>query len=160
MKLILFPFLVIALLVSRCTENTVQTIDDTVVTDGLTIRTGTSFGMCVGYCRNDYVFNGTSLTLAQASNRSQAQYPARTCQSTVSPADWNALKAMADFDTFSTKPETLGCPDCADGGAEYIELQTGDRKHRVTFEFGKTIPGFESLVDAVRKKRAVFNECK
>ena len=148
------------LTLGRCTQNTTLAPADTASTDDLTIRTGTSFGMCAGYCQRDYVFNGTSATLTQNGTRSQAQIPAKTCQTTISQTDWNALKALANFDAFSGKPATLGCPDCADGGAEYIELQSGDRKHRVTFEFNKTIPGFEPLVDALREQREVFNECK
>lgn len=128
--------------------------------DALTIRTGTSFGMCAGYCATDYVFNGTSATLTQSGTRTQTQNSPKTCQSTLSPADWTALKALADVDAFGKQPETLGCPDCADGGAEYVELQQGDRKHRVTFEFNKTIPGFEPLVEALRRQRAAFTECK
>lgn len=159
MKLLLLSFL-IALALGRCTESKVLTAADPTLTDALTIRTGTSFGMCVGYCRSDYVFNGTSVTLTQNGTRTQAQHPAKTCQTTISPAEWDALKAVADFDSFSGQPETLGCPDCADGGAEYIELQTGDRKHRVTFEPSKPIPGFEPLVDALRKRRDAFKECK
>jgi hypothetical protein len=155
MKAIFLTF-VIALVLGRCTETKVLAVTD----DPLTIRTGTSFGMCVGYCQNDYVFNGTSVTLTQNGTRSRAQSPVKTCQTAISPTEWETLKALANIDTFSSKPETLGCPDCADGGAEYIELQVGDRKHRVTFEFNKTIPGFEPLVDALRKKREAFKECK
>ena len=157
MKPILLTFL-ITLILGRCTESNVLTNADT--TDALTIRTGTSFGMCVGYCQNDYVFTGTSATLTQNGTRTQAQSPTRTCQTIISPAEWETLKSLTNIDTFSSKAETLGCPDCADGGAEYIELQAGDRKHRVTFEYNKTILGFEPLVDALRKRREAFKECK
>jgi len=155
MKQILLSF-VIALTMSQCTENRVRPITD----ESLTIRSGTSFGMCIGYCQNDYTFNGTSATLIQSGIRTQNETPTKTCQAVISPADWNGLKALADFDAFSNVSTTLGCPDCADGGAEYVELQTGDRKHRVTFEFNKTIPGFEPLVDALRKARESVKDCK
>ena len=157
MKPILITFL-ITLILGRCSETNVLTNAD--ATDALTIRSGTSFGMCVGYCQSDYVFNGTSVTLTQNGTRTQAQSPAKTCQTAISPAEWESLKALANMDTFGSKAATLGCPDCADGGAEYIELQAGDRKHRVTFEYNKTIPGFEPLVNALRKRREAFKECK
>lgn len=161
MKLLLVSMLCMAVLtLGRCTQTTALTPTDTASTDGITIRTGTSFGMCAGYCQSDYVFNGASATLTQNGTRSQAQVPVKTCQTTISQVDWDALKTLANFDAFSNKSATLGCPDCADGGAEYIELQTGDRKHRVTFEFNKTIPGFEPLVNALRKNRETFKECK
>lgn len=159
MKLLLL-FCMAVLTLSRCTQSTALTPADEALADGLVIRTGTSFGMCTGYCQSDYTFNGTSVTLTQNGTRTQAQSPAKTCQTTLSAADGEALRALANFDAFSSKPATLGCPDCADGGAEYIELQTGDRKHRVTFEFGKTIPGFEPLVNALRRQREGFKECR
>lgn len=152
--------LVVSLLMGHCTERNVLSAPEATSTDSLTIRTGTSFGMCVGYCVADYTLNGTSLTLTQSAQRTQAQNPAKTCQTTLSQADWNALKAAANFETFSKQPERLGCPDCADGGAEYVELQIGNRKHRVTFEYNKTIPGFDPLVNALRTQRNAFKECK
>ncbi len=157
MKLLLFSGLLL-LTLDQCTTKTPLAAPE--ATDPLTIRTGSSFGMCVGYCQRDYTLNGTTLTLTQTGTRSRDKTPTKTCQTTISPAEWVALKAAANFDTFSTKPATLGCPDCADGGAEYIELQTGDRKHRVTIEFGKTIPGFEPLVNALRREREAFPDCQ
>ena len=155
MKAFLASFLII-LGLGRCTENKVLSITN----DPLTIRTGTSYGMCVGYCQTDYVFNGTSVTLTQNGTRTQSQSPPKTCQSTISSDDWNTLKGLAAFEAFNSQPETIGCPDCADGGAEYIELQIGDRKHRVTFDPSKRVPGFEPLVDALRRRRDAFSECK
>ena len=150
-------FLLLTVSFGRCTTITPQTAN--VSPDELIIRAGTSFGYCVGYCNTDYVFNGTSVTLTQTSFRQAAQYPAKTCQNTISAADWNTLKSQATLDTFSKVAEQLGCPDCADAGAEYVELQLGDQKHRVTFETARTIPGFEPLVDAVRKQRDAFRQC-
>ena len=142
----------------RCQSRlTPQTADDTV--DTLTIRTGTVFGMCVSdYCVSDYVFNGTHVTLTHKGTRSQAV--PQSCQSTISQADWIALKASANMDLFSKQPTLFGCPDCADGGAEYIELQVGEQKHRITFPFGENILGFELLVTGLRNQRAAFKECK
>ncbi|GAB4031489.1 hypothetical protein [Spirosoma gilvum] len=128
--------------------------------DGLVIRTGTSAGMCVGYCVFDYVLSGTSITLTQSPNRSQSTIATKTCQSTLSQAAWNDLLTTVDLDAFEKQPAVLGCPDCADGGAEYVELQLGEQKHRVTFQYGQTIPGSEALVDKLRSHRATLKECK
>lgn len=148
--------LLLSLLFGQCTQTGVTTKEPT--SQGLIIRTGTSFGMCVGYCLTDYELNGTTITLTQSAPRTQAQNPTKMCQSALSTDTWNAL-ASVNFDAFGKQPDTLGCPDCADGGAEYIELQRGDQKHRVTFEFNKTIPGFEPLVDALRQQRESFKVC-
>ncbi|WP_338873985.1 hypothetical protein WBJ53_31980 [Spirosoma sp. SC4-14] len=130
---------------------------DSKVNDGLIVRTGTSFGMCVGYCRNDYEIKQTAVTLTRNDIRKSLT---QTCQTTISETDWAAIKAATNFSEFSKQPERLGCPDCADGGAEYIELQLNDQSHRVTFEYNATIPGFESLVDLLRKQRNAYKECK
>lgn len=99
------------------------------------------------------------MTLVQTATRTRAQNPDKTCQSTLSPAEWETLSATGNFDAFSQQPQQVGCPDCADGGAEYIELQSGDRRYRVVFEFGKTIPGFEPLVNNLRAHRGRFDAC-
>ena len=156
MKLTIITLLLF-LITGRCNPTSVSSAERT-SSDSLTIRTGTSFGMCAGYCVKDYVINGTALDLTMLS-RNKAQTSPKSCQKTINQARWDSLKTMADLDAFSKQPERLGCPDCADGGAEYIELQRGDQKHRVTFEYGQTIPGFESLVSALRSQRKEFDEC-
>ncbi|WP_460956172.1 hypothetical protein [Spirosoma litoris] len=130
------------------------------ISDDLIIRTGTRFGMCMGtQCVKDFVFNGTSVTLTQKNVQPRAQSTSQSCQSTISLSDWQSLKANANLDAFSKKDTIIGCPDCADGGAEYIELQLGEQKHRVTFPYGETIPGFESLVSSLRSQRATTKDC-
>jgi hypothetical protein len=158
MKPIIMVVLLVVVFVRCMNDLTPQTAQNT-TTDKLTIRTGTSFKMCTGYCKNDYVFNGTSVTLAQGSVMPQAQATPRSCQSTISQAKWNEIKMLANLDAFSNVANVLGCPDCTDGGAEYIEVQVNDQKYRVTFPYGKTIPGFETLVDTLRAQRNTFKNC-
>ncbi|MCK8491971.1 hypothetical protein M0L20_08930 [Spirosoma sp. RP8] len=155
MKLRVINMLLLAALIGCTTVSP----EDTPTADDLIIRTGTSFGFCVGYCVRDYTFKSTVVTLTQKESRKPPQNPEKTCQATISQTDWNALKALANLENFSKQPERLGCPDCADGGAEYIELQSGDKSHRVTFEYNGTIPGFESFVEALRAQRAAYKEC-
>lgn len=151
---IIFLFLMI---MGRCNPTRVSSGEHT-SGDPLTICTGTSFGMCAGYCVKEYVINGATVDLTMFS-RDKAQTSPKSCQRTIDQASRDSLNTLADLEAFSKKPERLGCPDCADGGAEYIELQRGDQKHRVTFEYGQTIPGFESLVSALRSQRKAFDEC-
>ncbi|QJW92089.1 hypothetical protein HNV11_23285 [Spirosoma taeanense] len=159
MKLLVVA-LIFSVALGHCTNTALTPTPEQASADALTIRTGTSFGMCAGYCVHEYVINGTSVALTQSATRTQNQHPIRTCQFTINEADWSALKAAANVDAFRQQPERLGCPDCADGGAEFIELQLNDQKHRVTFEYGKTIPGFEPLVDLLRRQRTAHPSCK
>jgi hypothetical protein len=154
MKFFAFALL-IGLLADRCSESATEaTPPDTVV-----IRTGTSFGMCVGYCNLEYVIKGTNVTLTQRANGQLRQQSEKTCQFTLDVGVRDQLVAMVDFRQFSQQPTTIGCPDCADGGAEYVELQAGNEKHRVTFDYGRTIPGFEPLVELLRQQRAQVKTC-
>jgi len=150
----------LTLLVSLLLSASCSKITEQAVTDAIIIRSGTSFGMCVGdKCRKDYVLTGTTVTLTQSGNGRGTPLPPKTCQQSLSSVDWNNLKAAVNLSAFTQQPAVLGCPDCADGGAEYIELEEGDTKHRVTFPYGQTIPGFEPLVTALRQQRNQFDGC-
>jgi hypothetical protein len=48
-----------------------------------------------------------------------------------------------------------GCPDCADGGAEWIQIEGADSV-RVTFEYGAELGGIEELQREIRELRARF----
>jgi hypothetical protein len=48
-----------------------------------------------------------------------------------------------------------GCPDCADGGAEWIQVETADPM-RVTFEYGVDLDGIEDLQAEIRELRGRF----
>ena len=125
----------------------------------LTVRSGTSFGMCVGYCQQEVVIDNKNTVFTKTS-REPDKNPTINCQKQTDMGTWNDIATKVNFDAFQKVPETLGCPDCADGGAEYVEIQLNDSRHRVTFEYNKTIPGFEDLVSAVRQQRNAFADCK
>lgn len=156
MKLIFVLFSLFALV--RCSDEAVTTTNPQ--SETVILRSGTSFGMCLGYCVKDLEINGTQATFTKRSNNQPDRYPTRTCNQTLTATKSADLKALALFNEFRKQPETIGCPDCADGGAEYIEMQVGDQKHRVKFEYNKTIPGFETLVKELRTQREAFNTCE
>ncbi len=93
-------------------------------------------------------------------SRTPAQYPTKTCTATITATEWAILKAQADLALLRKRPATLGCPDCADGGAEFLEIEQGAERYRVTFEAGKSIPGFDGLISALRAKRKTFDTCQ
>lgn len=155
MKIVLISFILMSLV--RCSEQSVTA--ENAVAETVIIRSGTSFGMCIGYCNKDIELIATKATFTKSSLRDPVKYPTRTCTKTVSASKSAELVTMVQFNEFRKIPKTLDCPDCADGGAEYVEIQIGDLKHRVTFEYGKTIPGFEILVKDLRVQRDLFNDC-
>lgn len=61
---------------------------------------------------------------------------------------------------FLALPTTIGCPDCADGGAEWLEIELKNGiKHKVTFEYNNE-PSL--LKDYILKLREMLNanDCK
>lgn len=155
MKIVLISLMLMGL--AQCSEQ------PSVITDAaesVVIRSGTSFGMCIGYCNKDMELVGTKALFAKSSLRDPAKYPTRTCTKMLTESKTANLNALAQFNEFRKQPEVIGCPDCADGGAEYIELQVGTLRHRVKFDYGKTIPGFETLVKELRVQRDLFNDCE
>ncbi len=91
--------LLFVLIFGRCSQSTVLS-EGLSSTDTLTIRTGTSFGMCIGYCVKDYVFSGTRVDLTML-NRSRTQTSTKTCQTTISQETWRSLKELANPVAFS-----------------------------------------------------------
>lgn len=119
-----------------------------------TIRSTTSFGFCLGYCRTTLEITEAGLTYIEQAPRGDLPTVRRT--GAVSASEWQALVAALDRSKIEALPETLGCPDCADGGAESIEVVGPDWRKSVTFEFGATIPDLQPLLDRVRALRGRF----
>lgn len=95
---------------------------------------GTHFGHCRGICRRELHFTKTESWFVTAGNDLKA-FP-----ETISPREWdkslwNKLVDQFPKNAFTEADEVIGCPDCADGGKEYIELITDKGTFKVTFEF-------------------------
>lgn len=120
----------------------------------LGLRSGTSFGMCGGYCVTELVIDSMGVTLTETS---QVQdLPPRTRTLPLSDADWERLAAVVDTAAIRGLAGVHGCPDCADGGAEWIQLGPASEAVRVTFEFGHMVEGIEPLQALVRELRGRF----
>ena len=119
----------------------------------LELTSGTSFGMCGGYCVTELRIDSVSVTLTETSQ--VMDLPARVRTLPLSPAEWNRLQARVDTAAFRELEGIHGCPDCADGGAEWIQLET-DEPIRVTFEYGAVLEGIAELQDEIRDLRARF----
>ncbi|CAF4279798.1 unnamed protein product, partial [Rotaria sordida] len=46
--------------------------------------------------------------------------------------------------------DRIGCPGCADGGIEWIEVNWSKESKRVTFEYEALINGIEELIKYLR----------
>jgi hypothetical protein len=71
----------------------------------------------------------------------------------ISNQEWLDLAASLQLDALKSLDTVIGCPDCADGGGEWIEVQTATMRRKVTFEYGKNVPAIGPLLEKVRAIR-------
>jgi hypothetical protein len=118
--------------------------------DDLVIAYGASFGECRGYCSDSLkIVNGTVFF----TNMANDERPDLTASAYLSEAQQTAFSSAVRWQEFLKLPEVIGCPDCADGGAEWIEISYPSASKRVTFEFGAELAGHQELVSQLRGLR-------
>lgn len=140
-------FLSIFLVVSACIP---EEGDDSTV-----VSSGTSFGECGGYCFSEVTIQGTSVNLTRSSWFPKDS-PDKTKSGTITEEKWNSLVNSINTDTLAALPETIGCPDCWDQGAEWIEVIRPDFEKKITFEYGDTLKTIHSFLEQARSIRKHF----
>jgi hypothetical protein len=123
------------------------------------ILRGTSFNMCVGYCTEMLAVDGMTLRLTQQSYNA-AKYPTRTRTQPLTQADVDRLLGLVHPAEIMSVEGVHGCPDCADGGAESLEVVGADWRKSVTFEHGARMPELQPLLDRVRTLRTRFTQTR
>jgi hypothetical protein len=148
--LLIILIVVSAFLLNRCEQANNSDISQ--------IKYGTSFGECMGYCKKDI-----SLTPELISYNQESWIDTLTpitCSENIEATQWNNLMNEINTDKFLQLPETIGCPDCADGGAEWIELSLKDgTKHKSTFEYMHEPDAVKAYIEALRDIMSKANEC-
>jgi hypothetical protein len=122
------------------------------------INYGTLFGMCVGYCKQDVSLKSKTVTYNCSGWQETVQPVTRT--EVLKDSVWNAIRLKLNLTTFFNLQEVMGCPDCADGGAEWVEIEmnTGS-KHKVTFEYMNEPEALKSCIIPLREIKS-FNHCE
>jgi hypothetical protein len=156
MKKLIFAFYLFLLLSAFTCQK--EKDSEAVPATSILIKTGASFGMCVGHCITKVEINPQQITMLRQSWRSQIAD--KTCNRAIMSQEWENLVKVLDFNTFVQLPETIGCPDCADGGAEWIEITYGEQRKKVTFEFGKEVAQISELLAQTRKIRESLKNCE
>lgn len=122
------------------------------------IKHGTGFGMCVGPCKNELTLmnDEASFTVYYNGGRGTEGGEPKTYTEKLTTEYINDVLKTVDFEKFKKLDEYIGCPDCADGGSEWVEIITNNSKHKVTFEYGHEVKEIESLLKLLREKRVYF----
>ena len=121
---------------------------------------GTSHGECVGYCVRQLHISGNSVEFfAQGWSAPDAiQHSLEDVRSEwrLSSQEETELWQLVADAKYVDVPERLGCPDCNDGGAEWLEFTTLDHQtKKIVFERGKapeTLRALSALCSRIQKR--------
>jgi len=122
------------------------------------INYGTSFGECVGYCKSDVLLRAGLVAYSRSSWVDTIE--TITCSEILPDEGWNAFKNGLNLNDFFNLPDTIGCPDCADGGAEWIEIEVySGKKHKVVFEYMNEPTELEDYLIGLREQNEKSINC-
>lgn len=107
-----------------------------------------SFGFCppAAYCTTRLRVSGGQAVLTLESRES----PTVTNSARLDAVEETSLRDAALRVRFDRLAPVLGCPDCADGGAETLSVITGRGENTVRFEFNASVDELEPLLGQVR----------
>jgi hypothetical protein len=114
-----------------------------------------SFGFCLpsSYCTSRLEIAAGRVVFTYESRERPPLRQSRELQ----PVEWRRLVAAVDAARLRSLPSVIGCPDCADGGAESLTVGFANgQSTTVTFEYNRDVPGIEPLVAQVRAIRQSF----
>ena len=154
MKLKRFQLFLIILLVAL----TSSCSNESLYRKAAQVNYGTSFGMCVGYCKHDVSIDSMYTSYSCAGWTKEVEptlYKVQTAKSA-----WDSVKVLINNKAFFELPATIGCPDCADGGAEWVEVKLlNGTTHKVVFEYYNEPQQLKGSIAKLRQM-AGKNECK
>ena len=115
----------------------------------------TSFGMCAGYCATRLeISEGQAILVREAHGRRGNQdLPVQRITAALSPSEWQDIARLAAATKLDGLPPVIGCPDCADGGAESLTITNASGSKTVSFGYGTAIKQAQPLLDRLRALR-------
>lgn len=144
-------FLLFTGLLTGCKTSKTNSGQKEVITS---ITYGTHFGHCRGICRKEIHFSDGKTWILKAGNDLKTN-PEEKQELPFNKKHWDQLIRSIDWNAFHELQEVIGCPDCADGGTEYITITTGTVNKTVKFEYGSQQKNMEPYLSQLRE---LFNE--
>jgi hypothetical protein len=127
----------------------------TMASGGVTkVVSTTSFGMCVGYCKTRLeLMAGKAVLVREPGGRGEPTLPVERKEEALNASEWDEIARLAAAAKIESLPEVIGCPDCADGGAESLSIVGTGRNKTISFDHGANIKEAQPLLDRVRAIR-------
>jgi len=115
----------------------------------------TSFGMCMGYCTTRLeISEGQAVLIRTArGGRGVSDLPDQRFTAALAPNEWQEIARLAENTKLDGLPDVIGCPDCADGGAESLTIVGAEGSKTISFDHGATIEQAQPLLERVRALR-------
>ena len=90
------------------------------IPESIRIDTGTSYGECWGYCIYQLIIENGDASFTAYNWWDDLSFPDLTVSESLSNTQWNNIINIINADYFFILDEEYGCPDCNDGGSEWI----------------------------------------
>jgi hypothetical protein len=120
------------------------------------VRAGWSFGLCAGLCQGTIDVDGASLTFTHAPRPGEGP-PAVVRHGELAAA------AVVELDELTQALGALepqyGCPDCADGGASFVDIARGDVVSRSVYEYSLAPAELAGLDAFFAEVRVALSTC-
>ncbi|MEM6735752.1 MAG: hypothetical protein AAF620_06760 [Bacteroidota bacterium] len=122
------------------------------------IRFGTSFGMCAGYCIQEVSFTRDKVEKTLIPHRDKSM-DVKKCS--LNYEGFEMLAVSIDLEAIKKLEATIGCPDCADGGAEWIQIFTNDGlPKKVTYSYNDEPEAVKPFIENLREVFDKLGKCE
>ena len=150
--------LLLAFLLSTCNENSTRICEgaEGYPSNILKIKYGISFGFCVGYCWKQIVVTPDEIHFEKMARDDNQPV---NCDRDIDCTDWISTSQNIDLEKFFSLEEVIGCPDCADGGAARVEIQTQTKTYKVTFDYMSPPAEISDFASNLHELMETFNDC-
>jgi len=156
-RILKLPIIILSILLFFSCEE-VEDVSLTYDSDIISIEYGTSFGECLGYCIRSIEIAGIDVEFEASGQTVTDKLPDINISGEISIEDWQNLVNKIDFIVFRNLEEVIGCPDCTDGGSEWIEITTSELFHKVTFEYYNEPEEIQNYIDDLRNLMEQYEE--
>jgi hypothetical protein len=141
------------LMSSSCEKQNIASLDV------MEINSGKRFGFCMGYCSTSVTLT-PSLTIFRSTPTRHSELSEIICTTATQSNRWQEVVNTID-DAFFALDTVIGCPDCVDQGAEFVEVRTATQQHSIRFDpgLGQDIHPIVSVLRDLRAEVTVDSSC-
>jgi hypothetical protein len=120
------------------------------------VKGGTKFGFCMIDCNEEVTIENTKAQFILSSN-DRSKYPDKKREGKLTGQEWESLLQLVDNRALMALPKIIGCPDCGDGGAEWVEVVFDDgTSKRIVYEYNDQPQQIKALAEKLAVIRKLY----